>query len=192
MKEKDQRKDEEEETPRGIVTMPNIPGFTPQYNRIARHHGFRVANKTENRVKDLITKAKTPLGDKNNRVVYKIPCKCKKHAYGGETDRKWKSRKKEHQDKVRLTKEDIAAGNMEKATERMNTGDGGLAKHASTCPHEVDWENAKIVGREKGWTQRKYLEGIESLRMKSKGVTPLNSYNQLEQWQPVLFELFEK
>ena len=101
------------------------------------------------------------------------------------------TREKEHKDKVRLTKQDIDAGNMEKAVERMNTGDGGLAKHASTCPYEVDWDNVKIVGREKGWTQRKYLEGIESLRQKNKGVTPLNSYNQLKQWQPILFELFE-
>ena len=91
---------------------------------------------------------------------------------------------------------------MQKATERMNTGDGGLAKHASTCQHEVDWENAKIIGRERRWTQRKYLEGIESLRQKNKkqkgqkkeqkGVIPLNSYNQLEQWQPILYPLFEK
>ena len=74
----------------------------------------------------------------------------------------------------------------------MNTGDGGLAKHASTCPHEVDWENAKIVGKERRWTQRKYLEGIESLRQKNKGVAPLNSYNQLEQWQSTLYQFFKK
>ena len=191
MKENDNRNNEKEAA-RGIVIMPNIPGFTPQFNRIARRHGFKVANKTEKRVKDLTTNAKTPLGDKNTHVVYNIPCKCKKYSYTGETNRKWKTRKKEHHDKVRLTKEDIDAGNIQKATERMNTGDGGLAKHASTCSNEVDWENAKIVGRERRWAQRKYLEGIESLRQKDRGVTPLNSYNQLEQWQPILYPLFEK
>ena len=105
-------------------------------------------------MKDLITNAKTPLGDKNTHCVYSIPCKCQKHAYNGETDRKWESRKKEHEAKVRLTKADLDAGNMQSATDRMNTGDGGLAKHASTCSHEVDWENAKIVGKERRWTQR--------------------------------------
>ena len=61
---------------RGIVVMPNIPDFTPKFNKIARQHGFQVANKTECRVKDLVRKAKTPLGDKKSSVVYNIPWKC--------------------------------------------------------------------------------------------------------------------
>ena len=98
---------------------------------------------------------------------------------------------KEHQDKIRLTLQDAAAGNIDKVAERTNTNDGGLAKHVLTTGHEVDWENARIVGRERGWTQRKYLEGIESLRQKNNGVTPLNTYNQLEQWQSTLYTLFK-
>ena len=54
-----------------------------------------------------------------------------------------------------------------------------LFPDALSCSHEIDWENARIVGREQRWTQRKYLEGIESLRQKNKGVNPLNNYNQL-------------
>ena len=79
---------------------------------------------------------------------------------------------------------------MERATRRMNEGDGGLAKHSSTCPYGIDWKGAKIVGRETRWTQRKFLEGIETLRQKNEGRTPLNSYNKLEQWQPVLYSFF--
>ena len=74
----------------------------------------------------------------------------------------------------------------------MNDGDGGLAKHASTCPLGIDWEGSKIVGREQKWSQRKYLEGIESLRQKNQGITPLNSYNKLEQWQSVLYAFFDQ
>lgn len=64
----------------------------------------------------------------------------------GEIDCEWKTRKKEHIDKVRLTKEDTDAGNLQRETERtlimeMSTGDGGLAKHASTYSPEV---NTKI------------------------------------------------
>ena len=131
----------------------------------------------------MIAKAKTPLGEKNTHVVYNIPCKCKKYSYTGETNRKWKTRKKEHQDKVRLTYEDIQNGNIESATRRMNEGDGGLAKHYSVCESEVDWENAGIIGKEQKWSQRKYLEGIETIKQKFKGVTPLNSFNKLEHWQ---------
>ena len=90
-------------------------------------------------------------------------------------------------DKVRLTKEDIEAGNVQRANERMNTGDGGLAKHATVCTHGIDWENAKVIGSEPRWTQRKYLEGVESLRERTKGIQPLNEYNQLPQWQSTVY-----
>ena len=156
--------------------MPNIPGFTPKFNKIAR---------------DLVTtSAKTALGDKNDNVVYNIPCKCNRYTYVGETERKWSTRKKEHQDKVRLTKEDIQKGSIERATTRMNDRDGGLARHATTCQREIDWDNAKIIGKEESWTQRKLLEGIETLRMKSQGMIVLNQYNQMDSWKGVLSSLF--
>ena len=194
MQQKQKRTDnnEEEKLNRGIVVLQNIPNFTPGFNKIARKHGFRIVNKTGSRVRDLTSKAKTPLGDKNADVVYHIPCKCRQYAYNGETHRKWCSRCKEHRDKVRLTKQDLEAGKIDAAEARMNTNDGGLARHATACTEEIDWENARIIGREKGWTQRKYLEGIESLRLKNKGITPLNNYNQMEQWQSVLYSFFEK
>ena len=34
-----------EEAVRGIVVMPNVPGFTEKFNKIARKHRFRIANK---------------------------------------------------------------------------------------------------------------------------------------------------
>ena len=76
------------------------------------------------------------------------------------------------------------------------TNDGGLAKHMSRCNREIEWENEKIVGREGGLTQRKcerkFLEGIESLREENKGIIPLKFFNQLEHWQSTLYPLFEK
>ena len=76
--------EEEEETCRGMVLMPNIPEFTTKFNNIARKHKFKTANKANNKMRDLITNAKTPLADKNSEVVYNIPCKC------GEN--KWRNR----------------------------------------------------------------------------------------------------
>ena len=65
--------------------------------------------------------------------------------------------------------------NAEKATKRMDEGDGGLAKHAASCSQGIDWENAKIVGKESRWAQRKYLEGIETLRQKQdQDISPSN------------------
>ena len=92
-------------------------------------------------------------------------------------------------DKVRLTQEDIMNGNIDRATERMNTGDGGLEKHMrTTCEQQIDWDNANIVGREAKTTQRKLLDGVMTLKEKRKGRIPLNTYNQLEPRQPVIFQ----
>ena len=60
---------ESEPAQRGIVVIENIPNVTPQFNKIAREHGFRVANKSGTRVRDLTSKAKTPLGDKNSCML---------------------------------------------------------------------------------------------------------------------------
>ena len=97
----------------------------------------------------------------------------------------------EHKDKVRLTLQDIEKGDEEKAKKRMNDGDGGLAKHASFCKEGIDWENARIVAKEAKWTQRKFLEGIETLKEKNKGIHPLNSYNKMEQWQSMIYSFME-
>ncbi len=179
--------EEEEETCRGMVLMPNIPEFTTKFNNIARKHKFKTANKANNKVRDLTSNAKTPLGDKNSKVVYNIPCKCEENAYTGETDRMWKTRQKEHESKVRLTKRDIENGDLESATERMNTGDGGLAKHSTECEKEIDWENAKIVGKENNKTKRKMLEGVETVKQKCKGKNPLNAFNQMIHWQSTIY-----
>ena len=53
----------EDESVRGITVMPNVPGFTQQFNQIAGKHKFRVANKAESKVRNLFSAAKTPLGE---------------------------------------------------------------------------------------------------------------------------------
>ena len=88
---------------------------------------------------------------------------------------------------VRLTQEDIPDGNIDRATDRMNTGDGGLAKHSTTCEQPINWEGAKIVGRESKMTKTKFLDGVITLKERVKGWIPLNAYNQLEPWQPLIF-----
>ena len=196
MKEKDrnanEEEEEEEQTIRGVVLMPNIPQFTNRFNNIARKHKFRVTNKATNKVRDLTSNAKTPLGKKNSNVTYNIPCKCNKYAYNGETRRMWGSREKEHHDKVRLTLEDVRNGRTQSAEDRMNAGDGGLARHSVECPEGIDWDAAKITGRESGSMQRKMLEGVESVKEKYRGRVPLNSYNQMEHWQSTIYTFLEK
>ena len=84
----------DEEGKRGLVMIPNIPEFTHKFNKIAAKHKFKTTNKADNKVRNLVAKAKTPLGEKNANVVYNIPCKCKEFGYTGETYRMWGTRKR--------------------------------------------------------------------------------------------------
>ena len=81
---------------------------------------------------------------------------------------------------------------MDMADKRMNTGDGGLAKHSTHCGEAVNWDKAKIIGKEVNTTKRKFLEGIETLKERSRGVIPLNTYNQMDPWQPTIYAYMEK
>ena len=131
-----------------------------------------------------------PLGDKQKQVVYEIPCACRNHTYIGETKRQWKSRKNEHQDRVRLTHQDIREGNLERAEKRMNEGCGGLARHSTECASEINWEQAKIITTECNWTQRKIREGIETLRKVHQGQKTLNTSTYLDPWKSTLGNFF--
>ena len=142
-------------------------------------------------MKELKTRSQQPLGEKQKGVVYKIPCKCEKAVYIGETWRQIKTRKKEHDSKVRFTNEDIKNGKLTAANERMGKEDGGLARHSVDCLSGVDWENTRVVAKENGLRQRKVKEGIESLREIHRGTKVLNSFESLTIWRPILDRYFD-
>ena len=124
-------------------------------------------------------------------VVYKIPCAWQETVYVGETWRLFQTRKKEHMDKVRLTNEDLRRGNTLSAEKRVGKEDGGLARHTMECQSGVDWENAEIIERERGLTQRKILEGIKSLRQRHYGMKVLDNFDHVDTWRPVLNSFFD-
>ena len=70
----------------------------------------------------------------------------------------------------------MAQGKLSSAEQRMGKEDGGLARYSVECTGNIDWEGAKIVGRETGLRQRKVREGIESLRERHHGMRVLNNH----------------
>ena len=123
--------------------------------------------------------------------MYKIPCKCEKAVYVGETWKLLKTRKKEQESNVRLTNEDLKNGKIAAANERMGKEEGKLARHSVECVSEVDWENTNFVAKECGLRQRKVREGIEFLR-ESHCVTKVsNSFESLTICRPILDRYFK-
>ena len=122
-------------------------------------HGIMTAMRSGRKVKDLQCKAKTPLGDKRRNLVYKVECGCEECVYIGQTGASWEERRKQHQDKIRLTKEKLTSNlAMERKEAEINMAgqSGRLYEHAAKeCDKEVNWESATPVRMEKGWKQRK-------------------------------------
>ena len=141
---------------------------------------FRTAFRPGRKLRDIKTKSQQPLGDKRKAVVYRMPCKCNKAVYVGETWWLFGTRRKEHESKVRLTGEDIRNGRLDAARDRKE--DGGLARHSVDCGSGVDWGEARVVACEYGLWQRKAREGIESLRERSNGNVVLNNYETVTTW----------
>ena len=142
----DKREQEEQEN-RGVVTIPYLKGLSEQFRRTANRHSFRVAFKPGRKIKEIKRTCQEPLGERQKCVVYKIPCACQETVYVGETWRLFQTRKKEHMDKVRPTNEDLRRRNTLSAEKRVGKEDAGLARHTMECQSGVDCENAEIIAR---------------------------------------------
>ena len=62
-----------------------------------------------------------------------------------ETYRQFETRKKEHERKVRLTKQDIEKGRLDSAERRMGKEDGGLASHSLSVKARLTGENQRLL-----------------------------------------------
>ena len=115
--EEDKRENNESEKQeyRGVIVVPYIRSLSEQLKRMASKHSFQTTFKPGRKIKELKAMAQQPLGEKQKSVVYKILCKCNKAVYVGETSRLFKVRKKEHENKVRLTNEGMRNVRMLKA-----------------------------------------------------------------------------
>ena len=150
MHEKKKSEMEEAKEYRGVVSIPYLKGLSEKFKRITEKHGIRTTFRQGRKLKQLKVRVQHPLGNKRKAVVYKIPCGCERAVYIGETYRQFETRKKEHESKVRLTKQDIKNGKLESAEQRMGKEDGGLARHSVKCKGEIEWEKAEVVAMEKG------------------------------------------
>ena len=78
-------------------------------------------------------------------LVYDIPCAVCSKNYVGETQRKFTTRKGEHQ----------------KAVARLQKEKSALADHVIKTNHDIAWNEATILRTNKNWRQRKILEAWE-------------------------------
>lgn len=124
--------------------LPNIPGLTKKITHVLKDHPIKIAVRNMKTVGRLYTKLKsdTPIPLCSN-VIYQINCKNCTGTYVGQTSQWLKAR-------ISLHKSDITKGYDRCA----------LTGHVKQHSHDMDFENVKILAKEKLYKKRLVLEMI--------------------------------
>ena len=117
-------------SPTQTITLPWIPGVSTKLKKVYRKAGYKVAFKSGQNLKGILTsKNKTKLPKNSFPGVYKIPCSCGKTPYRGETKKKICTRAAEHE-------KYIENGEWEKS---------GVAAHSCQCEGIINFEKTETV-----------------------------------------------
>ena len=121
----------EEEEKEPMMVVPYISGLSED---ISWKFGIRTVFRSSMTLRDHLTMVKDRLPDMfQSRVVYRIPCSCRKF-YIGETIRRLETRMKEHKD----------------ACEKGLTERSAIAEHAWNEHHPIERKAAATVDKAKG------------------------------------------
>ena len=127
-------------------TIPYVSGTSEPIKRVLDNYGIKVTFKPYKTIGQIFPKPKDEMGKEEIRdLVYDIPCAVCSKNYVGETQRKFTTRKGEHQ----------------KAVARLQKEKSALADHVMKTNHDIAWNEATILRTNNNWRQRKILEAWE-------------------------------
>ena len=111
------------------IDLPYIKGVSEPLRRHLQQQGIRTVFKS-----DTTLRPKDPADpNKQDCVVYKIPCTCGK-VYIGETGRPMQERMKENDRNIRLAR----------------TQNSAVSEHANGTGHKPVWNKTRLIAREGG------------------------------------------
>jgi hypothetical protein len=129
---------------KGFMCIPYIKGVTEPVSRVIRSAGLDVAMKPIRTLRQSLVRPKDPIKPEDRPgVVYMIECNSCDAQYVGQTGRNLKERIKEH----------------EKSTNKGEILKSGIAEHAHTTGHSINWE-AKVLDQDQVKTRRLVKESI--------------------------------
>ena len=135
----------EEEEPPKTLHIPYVRGFSEKIEKTCAGLGVKAVFKSQSTLKQLLVKVKQKMPEEKKEVVYEVPCKDCHRVYIGETKRTLKTRISEHKQAVK------------KGDEK-----NGIAVHAHTTNHSIDWEGARVHGTARGFWKRRTMEAIQT------------------------------
>ena len=151
------------------LSIPYIPGTSETLRRIFSKHNIKCSFYSNDTLRRYLSKPKDMIPvEQQNNIVYKIPCRDCDATYIGESKRSFKQRSSEHMRAVR--NRDIEKNE--------------IADHCWKENHQMNWDNKKVIDRERNMYARKIKETIHSI--KDKNHVNSISYNLPDIWLPNL------
>ena len=130
--------------PRARVFLPYIKGISEKIRRVCKPMDVQMVFTSRNTLRKSLMKVKGRPGMMDMKgIVYSIPCAKCSATYVGETGRTLRVCMAEHRRAV-----------------KNKDPKNGVAMHVQKTVHTINWQEAKILGREDNWGRRRVLEAL--------------------------------
>lgn len=146
------RREERDEGDAPILRVPYIPGVYHRIRGIAQRIGVKVLCTKSRTIGDMVSRPKLDKVETLDRggVIYRQMCGDCDKCYVGETSRRARERKKEH----------------EKDTREVNLR-SAISEHCHKVSHRPNFDSFEIVEFESNWRRRRIKESIHIMRNKT-------------------------
>jgi hypothetical protein len=129
------------ETEGHFISVPYIKGVSERCSRILRPYGIKLANKSSNTLRSVLSKVKDKQPTmENTGVVYQVPCKDCHSVYIGETGKEIGKRIREHERAINRR------DNLSK-----------IFQHMDMTGHTMRWEQVAVLDYQRNTRARKCL-----------------------------------
>ena len=154
---------------KSTAVLPYIKGVAEVLRRCLQQQGVCTVFKSDTTLKSYLVRPKDTLErTKQDGVVYKIPCECRK-VYIGETGRAMQERIKEHDRDIRLARTQTSA----------------VSEYANETGHLPIWKEVKFIDRDPHWCTRRDKEAIH-IRLHPNNINRDSGIEIPEAWIPTI------
>ena len=171
---------------KGMVVIPYVNGVAECVQRVYKKYNVATAMKPYSTLRNLLVHPK----DKRNKLqcsncIYEIGCKNCDNTYVGEASRHFGVRLSEHQTEVKKATNRKYTRSEHRASELEQTK-SAISDHIARANHVIDWDEAKILGREHNKKSREVREAIEIRRRGAKTLNREGTYLLSHVYDPLI------
>ena len=146
---------------KGMVVIPYVNGVAERVQRVYKKYNVATAMKPYSTLHNLLVHPK----DKRDKLqcsncIYEIGCKNCDNTYFGETSRLFGVKLSEHQAEVKKASSKKYTRSERRASELEQTK-SAISDHVARANHVIDWDEAKVLGREHDKKSREVREAID-------------------------------